>query len=218
MVEEGSDQALSRQARRRLHTRAMLVQAACAFLAGDVGADASVQQLADRADVGVGTFYNHFDNKEALFEAAIAETLAEFGRFFDDACADVDDPVMLFAHGVRMTVHLSESHREMTSILMRLGFGYLAGDTALAPRAAAGLRAAAESGRLTITHLDTALACTAGSLLGCLHVLAADPSADVARTATALAAGLLRMFGLDDATASDLASRPLPTHRVIQSA
>ncbi|WP_285185821.1 TetR/AcrR family transcriptional regulator [Rhodococcus sp. MEB041] len=203
------DEAVTRHDRRRMQTRALLVESACAFLASDIGSRVSVQQLADRADVGVGSFYNHFANKEALFDAATAEILTEFGRFFDEACDGIDDPVVLFAHGVRMTAHLLESHREMSEIVMRLGFEYLAKDTALAPRAAAGLRAAAESGRLRIDHLDTALACTAGSLLGCLHLLAADPSLDVTRTVSALAAGLLRMFGLDDSTATAAASHPL---------
>ncbi|MBY6540406.1 TetR/AcrR family transcriptional regulator [Rhodococcus sp. BP-349] len=206
MVESTS---VTRHDRRRKQTRALLVESACAFLASDIGSRVSVQQLADRADIGVGSFYNHFANKEALFDVAIAETLTEFGSFFDEACDGIDDPVVLFANGVRMTAHLLESHRVMAEIVMRLGFEYLAKDTALAPRAAAGLQAAADSGRLTIDHLDTALACTAGSLLGCLHLLAADPSLDVTRTVSALAAGLLRMFGLDDNTATAAASHPL---------
>jgi hypothetical protein len=64
-----------------------------------------------------------------LFDAAIAETPADFGTYFDDeVCTDADDPVELFANGVRMTVHIRQSHREMTDTVMRLGSGYIAAD------------------------------------------------------------------------------------------
>ncbi|MGB3771165.1 MAG: TetR/AcrR family transcriptional regulator [Rhodococcus sp. (in: high G+C Gram-positive bacteria)] len=187
------------------------MSAACEFLAGPLGTDASVRQITGRADVGVGTFYNHFANKSELFEAAIALTLDRFGTFFDDATAGIDDPALLFANGVRMTLHLRRSHRQMTDIVMRLGLFSMTKDRSLVPRALNGLHVAADAGRLRVTDFDTAIACTAGSMLGCLHLLADDPTADVGSVATELAANLLQMFGLPEAEARSLASVPLAT-------
>ncbi len=204
----------NRHRRRREDTRARLIAAACDYLASDVGTAASVQQLAARADVGVGTLYGHFADKHALFDAAVASTLDDFGAAFDQVNADVADPALLFANGVRATLLLRTTHRGGSEILRRLGFEFLARDTALAPRAAAGLEAARASGRLDLPgDLDTALACTAGAILGCLHLLASDPSVDPDATASSCALGLLRMFGLDDDEARDLSSRPLATVR-----
>jgi AcrR family transcriptional regulator len=202
--------AHSRQERNRTRSRAALIAAACEFLASPIGAEASIHQITNRADVGVGTFYNHFENKSELFEAAIVETLDRFGAFFDDATAGIDDPALLYANGIRMTVLLRRSHRQMTDIVMRLGWRSLMNDRALVPRALRGLHAAADAGRLQINDFETAIACTAGSLLGCLQLLAADPNADVEAVATELATNLLRMFGLPESEARALATAPLP--------
>ncbi|GGG24518.1 TetR family transcriptional regulator [Rhodococcoides trifolii] len=202
--------AHGRHERHRIRSRAALIEAACEFLAAPIGTEASIRQITARADVGIGTFYNHFEGKSELFEAAIAHTLHRFGEFFDDATAGIEDPALLYANGIRMTLHLRRTHRQMTDIVMRLGMGSVAKDRALVPRAEAGLHAAADAGRLHITDFDTAIACTAGSILSCLHLLAGDPTADVETVATELATNLLRMFGLPEPEARALASTPLP--------
>lgn len=201
----------NRYERHRSRSRSALIGAACDFLAGPVGTDASIQQITDRADVAVGTFYNHFADKAELFQAAIARTLDDFGAFFDDATAGVDDPALRYANGIRMTLLLRQTHRQMTDIVVRLGFDALAHDRALVPRASKGLKEAAESGRLHIADIDTAIACTAGSMLGCINLLAGNPTADTDAVATELATNLLRMFGLPESEARALASAPLPT-------
>ena len=63
--------------RRRAKTRAALVEAAQAFLAeGQTGAP--IQKVTERADVGIGTFYNHFASKEELFEVAVREAVETY--------------------------------------------------------------------------------------------------------------------------------------------
>ena len=67
--------------RRRAQTRRALISAARALLAEEDGVSSvSIQQIADRADVGFGSFYNHFDSKTALFDAAVTDALEEYGQ------------------------------------------------------------------------------------------------------------------------------------------
>src|SRR5262245_61073903 len=73
----------SRLDRRKAQTRASLVRAAQAFLA-EGRTVVSIQEITDRADVGFGSFYNHFDNKDELFNAAVAETLDNYARIRDE--------------------------------------------------------------------------------------------------------------------------------------
>ena len=65
--------------RRKARTRAALIAAARDVIARDGSPSVSIQQITDAADVGFGSFYNHFSSKDELFEAAIAEAFEEHG-------------------------------------------------------------------------------------------------------------------------------------------
>ncbi|MBF6184019.1 TetR/AcrR family transcriptional regulator [Nocardia farcinica] len=199
----------NRTDRKRARTRAALISAAAELLASPGGLDASVQQITDRADVGVGSFYNHFTSKAELFDAAIAETLDRYGELFDQASAGIEDPAEVFANGIRMTMHLTKTHAQLTGTLLTIGFRLMTSDGGLAPRALRDLRRAGETGRLRITDYSAALACTAGSLLGCLQLLATDPDTDIDTLADTLATNLLCMFGLSLDDARAVATKPL---------
>ena len=70
--------------RRRAETRRALVRAARQILAETGDTSASIQAIAERADVGFGSFYNHFDSKADLFDAAVVDAMEEFGQNFDE--------------------------------------------------------------------------------------------------------------------------------------
>ncbi|MBV9514411.1 MAG: TetR/AcrR family transcriptional regulator, partial [Mycobacteriaceae bacterium] len=79
----GDEQAPSRQERRKQQTRAALIKAAQGFIAaGEL--NAPVQDISRAADVGVGSFYNHFDSKEELFRAAVEDVLDLYGGVLDE--------------------------------------------------------------------------------------------------------------------------------------
>src|ERR1700753_1987451 len=50
------------------------VLAVAAEVVAEQGADASLRDLARRADVGLGTLYRHFPNREALLEALLRDS------------------------------------------------------------------------------------------------------------------------------------------------
>ena len=88
---------LSRGDRRKARTRQMLIDAARVMLAAGTATQASIQEITDAADVGFGSFYNHFSSKAELFEAAVADVLEELGELFDRLSVDAQDPAMAFA-------------------------------------------------------------------------------------------------------------------------
>ena len=85
---------LSRGQRRKAATRQKLIDAAREMLAAGTAADASIQEVTDAADVGFGSFYNHFSSKTELFEAAVTDVLEELGALFDRLSVDVADPAL----------------------------------------------------------------------------------------------------------------------------
>jgi AcrR family transcriptional regulator len=75
-----------------IRNRERLLEAAAAvFSAG--GRDASLEAVARRAEVGIGTLYRHFPTREALFEAVYrheVDQLAEFAEQLVTKAAPVD--------------------------------------------------------------------------------------------------------------------------------
>ncbi len=112
---------LSRGERRKARTRQMLIDAARVMLAGGTATEASIQEITDAADVGFGSFYNHFSTKSELFEAAVADVLEELGELFDRLSVDVGDAATAFAQSVRLTLRLCRSRPQISAVLVRHG-------------------------------------------------------------------------------------------------
>src|SRR6201984_1596421 len=92
----------NRLERRKQRTRAALVKAAQRLIAeGKI--NVPVLEITKAADVGMGSFYNHFDSKEQLFEAAIADVLDAHGSMLDRLTESIDDPGESFATSFRLT-------------------------------------------------------------------------------------------------------------------
>ncbi|MFE7171305.1 TetR/AcrR family transcriptional regulator [Streptomyces sp. NPDC057616] len=196
--------------RRKARTRAALIAAAQGFLAAQGRTDVSIQEITEAADVGFGSFYNHFTSKDELFDAAVALTLEEHGVLLESVVGKLKDPAEIFAASVRLTGRLQRTHTQIARILVRTGMPYLTSDSGLAPRAMRDLQAAADDGRLDIDDPQTAVAMVGGALLGVLHLLETRPDLDAEHVSDQLAARLLRMFGMTRAEAQEIASRPLP--------
>ncbi|WP_328439552.1 TetR/AcrR family transcriptional regulator [Streptomyces sp. NBC_00457] len=196
--------------RRRAETRRALVRAARQILAetGDTGA--SIQAIAERADVGFGSFYNHFASKTELFEAAVVDALEEFGRTFDERLTGIDDPAELVAGGFRLSARMADSHPELMQVLRRRGLGYLHSDNGLAVRALRDLRAGMASGRFTAQDATVALSALGGTLLSLVELRFARPDLDGDEAAAELAEMALRMLGVPPDDAHEVARRPLP--------
>ncbi len=70
-----------------LRNRAKIVEAAMAAFA-ERGVDAQMEDVARRAEVGVGTVYRHFPTKDALVRALIFDKM---GRLSDEARASLEE-------------------------------------------------------------------------------------------------------------------------------
>ncbi|MET8471465.1 TetR/AcrR family transcriptional regulator [Streptomyces sp. NPDC006422] len=196
--------------RRRAETRGSLVRAARQILAetGDTGV--SIQAIAERADVGFGSFYNHFDSKAELFEAAVVDALEEYGQTFDRLLADIDDPAELVTAGFRLSARMAESHPELMQVLRRRGLGHIHTDNGLVRRALRDLQVGMASGRFTTLDTTVALSALGGALLSLVELRFARPDVDGDDAAVNLAEMVLRMLGVPSADAHEVARRPLP--------
>jgi AcrR family transcriptional regulator len=211
--------------RRKAQTRAALIDAARALLSSRDPAGVSIQEITDAADVGFGSFYNHFPSKQELFDLAVASAATEHRAMVQAATTGLSDPAEVLAVAVRITGRLPRTHPDLARLIDRIGVGYPGaypiGD----------LRHARDVGRLCYDDAEVAHACVGGAVLGVLRrtLAGADPAgndpadddpagADLGggdsggadRAADLLAVSLLRMFGLVEADARRVATRPLP--------
>ena len=213
-AEDVADPAVpaSRLERRKAQTRAALVAAARDLLRTRDPAEVSIQEITAAADVGFGSFYNHFSAKQDLFDAAMDQVLEEHGAMLDDLTSGIEDPAEVFAVSVRITARFPTTHPELAQILARSGPRYLTAPSGLAPRALRDLERARDAGRFRFDDPAVALACTGGALLAVLHLaLERRMSASaVDHAADGLAVNLLRMFGLEEKDARDVVGRRLP--------
>ena len=100
----------SRLDRRKARTRQALIDAAARLIGEGRGDRASIQEITEAADIGFGSFYNHFETKEQLFQTASEEVLERWGQMIDRASADTSDPAERFAAGLRISGRLGWTH------------------------------------------------------------------------------------------------------------
>ncbi|MFJ1969354.1 TetR/AcrR family transcriptional regulator [Streptomyces sp. NPDC087903] len=196
--------------RRRAATRQALIRAARQILAESGDTSVSIQAIAERADVGFGSFYNHFESKADLFDAAVTEALDEYGAAVDARVQDIDDPAELVSAGIRLSARMVNSHPEIMEILRHRGLGQIHSERGLAPRALRDLEQGTASGRFQLDDPAVALSTLGGSLLGLLQLRYSRPDINIDEAAENLAEMVLRMLGVAMDEARDIARRPLP--------
>jgi AcrR family transcriptional regulator len=139
------------------------------------GDRATIREITDAADVGFGTFYNHFASKAELFRAATEEVLERWGRTSDTESAGLEDPAEVFAVSLRLSEGLAWTHPEIAGFVTGRGLDLLGAPSGLGPRALRDIRAAQAADRFTVADAEVALSAVAGGLLGLLRLRERDP-------------------------------------------
>jgi AcrR family transcriptional regulator len=104
--------------------RKLIVEAARALFATD-GLAASVDDIAQRARVGVGTFYRHFPTKEALFEAVLMERIQLIACGGEQTAA-ASDPATAFFDALAQLMADSRGKKDLLAAIQGQGIDPLA--------------------------------------------------------------------------------------------
>ncbi|MFF3468406.1 TetR/AcrR family transcriptional regulator [Streptomyces sp. NPDC002619] len=197
--------------RRRSETRRALVRAGRTILAESGDTSTSIRAIAELADVGFGSFYNHFTSKPDLFDAAVADALEEYSQAIDERLHGLDDPAERLAGGVRLSARMAGAHPEIMRILCHSGLGRIyASRGLLAARARHDVEQGMTSGRFTVVDPVVVLVALNGSLLALLELWFTQPEVDNGQASDSLAEMVLYMLGLSADEARAIARRPLP--------
>jgi AcrR family transcriptional regulator len=84
----------------------------------------TVDDIVQAAEVGKGSFYNHFPDREALVRAVTAEIRASVERGVDHANADVEDPARRVARACCVYLRFALDEPERAGVLVRVHSGH----------------------------------------------------------------------------------------------
>jgi AcrR family transcriptional regulator len=205
----GQVDELNRLERRKALTRAALIRAAQTFLAsGKV--NAPILEITRAADVGMGSFYNHFGSREELFDAALMDAVDHIGALLDDLTVGLDDPAHVFTQSFRLTGRLHRRLPELSKVLLHNGLAVAGSDRGLAPRARRDIEGAARAGRFVVHDVDLTMVTVAGASLCLGRLLHEQAERDDGTATDQVAEDLLRMLGLPADEARTLCRFLLP--------
>ena len=89
--------------------RAALLRASQRLLA-EVGPEASIDQFAEAAEISVSTIYKHFENKDALIEAAYIEAFHDWELWTDEHLMGLSDPLEELILPMRLFLRIKKTH------------------------------------------------------------------------------------------------------------
>ncbi|GAA3556906.1 hypothetical protein GCM10022222_45730 [Amycolatopsis ultiminotia] len=89
------------------------------MLAEDGDTEVSIQAITDRADVGFGSFYNHFSSKAKLFTAAVTDAFDRYGAWLAQRTVHEPDPVTRLAIRIRFTGRNRREQARMADAVAR---------------------------------------------------------------------------------------------------
>jgi AcrR family transcriptional regulator len=89
--------------------RAAILNATLVVLA-ERGKDATVEEVAEQAEIALSTVYKHFKNKEELIIETILDSFQKWEANAELKAKDIKDPLERFIYPMRLWMRLGETH------------------------------------------------------------------------------------------------------------
>ena len=200
--------AKSRSERRREDTRRRLMKATYEIIARRGLEGLVIQDITEAADVGYGSFYNHFSSKEAVVDAVIDAAIARSGALHDSVAALGLDRVAAFAMELRSCLELSRSDTVWGWFIIRTMLSGQQIRVATAERLRHSIEGGIKAGAFAVEDAEMARHMIGGLLLlGTLKIVNGEAGEDYPARLVATA---LRSLGVPADAAKAALAIPLP--------
>ena len=212
-----------RGARRKRETRARLLDAALRLMAEKGMEGVAINEITEAADVGFGSFYNHFESKEAIYATLVDNVFEEFADMLDRLMGGIADSAEVIAVFVRHTVLRARHDPVWGRFLIREGFSARAMSRGLGQRLLRDIGNGIAAKRFVVADPFIGFLAVGGTVLCAIaaelnFVAPGAPAAGVLKEfgfsgehfPERTAATLLQTLGLKRAEAEKVAARPLP--------
>jgi AcrR family transcriptional regulator len=215
-----------RSTRRKRETRTRLLDAALRLMAERGMDSVAINDITEAADVGFGSFYNHFGSKEGIFTALVEWVFEEFADTLDQLACDLSDPAEIVAVSVRHTLMRARREPVWGRLLIREGLSVHALGWGLGQRLLRDSQRGISAKRFVVPdHLVCVVSVTGiifAAIAAELHFAALVTPAVRRQKASGVgeqnfaepvATVVLQVLGLKRAEAERVARLPLPTGR-----
>jgi AcrR family transcriptional regulator len=220
-----------RGARRRRETRSRLLVAALELMSQRGMEGVAINEITEAADVGFGSFYNHFESKEAIYAAVLDWVFADFADAMEKGVGAISDPAEIIAVSTRYTMMRALREPVWGQFLVREGFSARSVDNGLGRRLLRDIRNGIAAKRLSVPDPLLTFVSVGGTILGAISVglqLASSqqPQSSILKELGSnleglperAAAKVLEALGLGRAEAQKIANRPLPAPELAPAA
>lgn len=201
----GQTKPTPRIARKRGRTRERLLTSAAQIIANQGAEGLRLRDVADGADVAVGSFYQHFESKDELIGEVVTATVKRLASGVIAASARLDDPAESAARSHRWFIGLATHEPELARVIVNLESADVRLASAIQSDARRALRRGIDSGRFPAMDVDSTVTFTVGATIAVMRGILdgrLDPSVDGASVIAFLGA-----LGIDRAEAIEIAER-----------
>jgi AcrR family transcriptional regulator len=202
----GEVEVRNRTDRRRERTRGKLTDATRELIAEKGVAGLRIQEITDRADVALGSFYNHFESKEEAVEAVVADSLRDITEAL--ATDPLEDAAELVSAAIRRFVGLAYTDPDFARLVVHLDHAQDIFAVAVHPAARMAVERGINEKRFSVPDLDVAVTLIVGGALALMRSIVDDrlgAGADRHYAQISLCA-----LGVPAADAAKIARLPLP--------
>lgn len=197
-----------RNERRKARTRAALLEAARDLFARQGFEHTAIADITETADLGVGSFYNHFESKEDLLAALLRHAMSEQLASLDSRRVGVEDPAVAVAIAHRHWIRLTAEGPEWAWLVVRLQTSFETVVATQGDSARKDLESGIAAGRFDVANPDLALHASGAALISSMRMMLTG--AQIPHADSIHAEYVLRMFGVPAGEAREIARRPLP--------
>ena len=181
----------------------------------EIGPEATIDQIAEVAEVSVSTIYKHFETKELLFSTAIIEGMREWEFWADETLGYLEDPLEDLVFPMRLLLRVKRTHPLYAQMAARNLSTIPLYVPALSSGLAQHIKELIKSKVIEIDAPEVRIQSVAACLFGALSHQLLNPKAKEteADLAVEIALGIL---GITPAKAKKVSHAPLPHLESVQ--
>lgn len=158
----GQTGGLTRTQRQQQRTRRRLLDAGRELIAANGVVGLRVQDVTERADVALGSFYNYFASKDVLVEAVISETLSDLAAETVTGLDDDADPAETVATAILRVVGMARREPDLARLIVNIAHSEALFSDALQPPARLAVERGIVSGRFVVANVEVLLTAVIG--------------------------------------------------------
>ncbi|MCR9241866.1 MAG: TetR/AcrR family transcriptional regulator [Rhodobiaceae bacterium] len=209
MAEESDPKQPNRSSRRRAKSRAALIEAARETMSVK-GVDATtIADITEAADLGFGTFYNHFKSKDEIVDAAMSDMVERLGDEIDELIAPIDDPFFAQIVAWHQVVSLTVAEPIWGWFVLRSSKTLNMLNEGLMGRFRRDVKKAVDAGAFTVSDIDVVANLVGGGVLSLVNARLSGVIDD-AQVSEGLAM-LVTHLGITPEKARKLIAKPIPS-------